>query len=103
MKLVIRPAAKQDILRQFQYLLNKDAPEAAVRFLEVVDRTLLKLSHQPRLGAPKRFKNLRLAGLRRWPVAGFEVVGIYYLLTKDILRVVRVLHGKRDIDRVLEG
>lgn len=101
MKLVIRPAAKQDILRQFLYLLDKEAPEAAARFIEAVDRSILILSRRPRIGAPKKLKNPRLAGLRRWPVAGFEVIGIYYLLMKDTLRIVRILHGKRDIDRIL--
>lgn len=102
MKSVIRPAAKRDILRQFLYLLDKDAPEAAARFIEAVEQTISKLTLQPTIGAPKEFKNPRLAGLRRWPVDGFEVIGIYYLPSKGVLRVVRVLHGKRDVDLLLD-
>lgn len=102
MKPVIRPAAKEDILRHFLYLLDQEAPEAAARFIEAVDRTIIKLAARPSIGAPKKFKNPRLAGLRRWPVDGFEAVGIYYISVKDILRVVRILHGKRDIDRIMD-
>lgn len=101
MKFVIRPSARQDILRQFLYLLDHDAPEAAKRFLEAADATISKLACQPHIGTPKKLKNPRLKGLRRWPVDGFEVIGIYYLLVEDVMRVIRVLHGKRDIDRVL--
>ena len=102
MTFVIRPAARQDMLRHFRYLLEQDAPGAAVRFMESVDATVSKLAHQPRIGSPKKLKNPRLKGLRRWPVDGFEVIGIYYLLTDDVLRVIRVLHGKRDIARILD-
>ena len=38
----------------------------------------------------------------RWPVAGFEAIRIYYLLDKDTIRVIRILHGKRDVKRILE-
>ena len=102
MKFVIRPTARQDILNQYLYLLDKDAPTAAERFLDAVETTISKLSQQPTIGACKKFKNPRLQGLRRWPVDGFEVIGIYYLLAEDIMRVIRVLHGKRDIERILD-
>lgn len=102
MKVVLRPAVKQDILRQFLYLLNMDAPDAAARFVEAVDRTILELSRRPSIGAPQKFKSPRLAGLRRWPVDGFKIIGIYYLLREDTLRIVRILHGKRDIGLILE-
>jgi len=56
----------------------------------------------PNTGAPKALRNPALAGLRSWPVHGFEDVRIYYLVQGEVLKLVRVLHGKRDIDRVLE-
>jgi plasmid stabilization system protein ParE len=40
--------------------------------------------------------------LRSWPVAGFEALRIFYLRDDDALHVVRVLHGKRDLKRILE-
>ena len=39
---------------------------------------------------------------RSWPVAGFEAIRIYYLLDEDAIRVIRILHGKRDVKRILE-
>jgi len=47
-------------------------------------------------------ENAKLAGLRSWPVAGFTAIRIYYLVDKRV-RVIRILHGKRDINPMLEN
>jgi len=47
-------------------------------------------------------KSPRLAGLRTWPIEGFDDMKIYYLVADDALTVVRILHGRRDIERILE-
>jgi hypothetical protein len=52
--------------------------------------------------ALKELKNPALKGLRFWPVKGFEDFLIFYLMQADTLRVIRILHGKRDIDRILK-
>jgi plasmid stabilization system protein ParE len=36
-------------------------------------------------------------------VAGFEAIRIYYLAETDAIRVIRILHDKRDGERTLEG
>lgn len=43
-----------------------------------------------------------ISGLRSWPVNGFEAFRIYYLDTPGALRVVRILHGKRGVRRILK-
>jgi toxin ParE1/3/4 len=101
-KYVIRPNAKDDILRQFRYYLLEDAPEAATRFLDAVDESIEAICRMPEIGAPKQFKNPVLAGLRSWAVKGFEDILIFYVVQPDALRVVRVLHGKRDLKKLLE-
>jgi hypothetical protein len=35
-------------------------------------------------------------------VKGFEDIQIFYAVRPDVLRVVRVLHGGRDIKKILE-
>jgi len=56
----------------------------------------------PAAGAPKLLDNSKLAGLRSWPVSGFPAMRIYYIYAGNELRVVRVLHGKRDISPLFE-
>jgi toxin ParE1/3/4 len=100
----IRPAARDDILRQYRYyLIEENSPIAAERFLKAVKTAIVQVCKRPGLGVPITLSNPRLAGLRSWPVAGFPVIRVYYLVSENLVRVVRVLHGKRDISTVLEN
>ena len=99
----IRPAAREDILRQYRYyLVKQDAPATALRFLEAVEETISRVCHRPEMGPSKVLDNPRLTGLRSWPVKGFAAIRIYYLSSAAEVRIIRVLHGKRDIAPVLE-
>jgi toxin ParE1/3/4 len=103
-KFVIRPAAREDILRQYEYyLIEADDEHVVARFLSAVESTVARVCRQPGVGAPKMLRNLKLAGLRSSPVRGFSDIRVYYLVSEKLLRVVRVLHGKRDIDPMLEA
>jgi len=101
-KHIIRPAAKDDIIRQFRYYLLEDELEAATRFLDAIDESIEVICQMPHIGAPRLLKNPILAGLRSWAVKGFEDILIFYVVQTDALRVVRVLHGRRDTKRILE-
>jgi len=103
MNVYIRTAARQDILRQLSYYLDdKDAPAIAHRFLNAVESAMEMLRRTPEVGAPKGLENPNLLGLRSWPISGFPAMRIYYIHTSDTLRIVRVLHGRRDINPLLE-
>lgn len=102
MKHIIRPAAKDDILRQFRYYLLADALDVAARFLDAVDQSIETICGMPQIGAPKSSRNPTLTGLRSWSVKDFEDILIFYTVHRDALRIVRVLHGKQDIKQILE-
>jgi toxin ParE1/3/4 len=103
-KVLYRQAARDDIVRQFRYyLLTADIPEVAIRFRESVRRTVQSLRDHPQVGPRYSSDNPRLQNLRIWPVAGFEAMSIYYLLQEDTMHSLRVLHGKRDVRRIIEG
>ena len=103
MKVSVRTAAREDILRQYRYyLVDKDAALVAEHFLNAVQAAVEALSHAPEMGSPKYFDNPLLAGLRTWPVPGFPSMRIYYIRAGSELQIVRVLHGKRDIGSLLE-
>jgi toxin ParE1/3/4 len=102
-KLVYRQAASDDIVRQFRYyLLAANVPEVAIRFREAVRRTIQSLRDHPQAGPRYSSDSPELQNLRSWPVAGFEAIRIYYLLEEDAMHILRVLHGKRDVRRILE-
>ena len=103
MNVFVRTAAREDILRQFAYYLDeKDAPRTARRFLDAVESSIEMLCRMPGMGAPRKLENPLLEGLRSWPVSGFPAMRIYYIHARDELRIVRVLHGKRDVHSLLE-
>lgn len=104
MKLILSPAARGDILNQVRFLLEEFAYGAAARFPGAVEGAFERLLKHPGVGAKKHFQNPGLKGLRSWPIPGFEHIRIYYLQPdRHTIRVVRILHGKRDVGRILEG
>ena len=103
MKSVIRTAARDDILRQYRYyLIEKDAEAAAGRFTAAVHSAIAQACKHPAIGTPKALNNPEVAGLRSRSVKGFPAMRVYYLVSGDRLQVLRVLHGKRDLTRILE-
>lgn len=101
MKLFVQEAAEQDILRQIEHYAEQGLSEIAQRFGAGIVVSLNILIEQPEIGSPRGTCNPHLAGLRSWPVKGFEDFRIHYLLQPDLLVVVRVLHGKQDTDGLL--
>lgn len=64
---------------------------------------MLQIEQQPGIGSPRKFKNPSLAGLRSWPVPGFEEIRIYYLRPMaGVIRIVRILHGRRDLGKLFD-
>lgn len=104
MRVSYRQAASDDVVRQFRYyLVTLNLPEVAVRFRNAVRLTVQSLLQHPFVGPRFHSSNPELQNLRTWPVAGFEAIRIYYLLEKDTFKVIRILHGKRDVKRIVEG
>jgi toxin ParE1/3/4 len=100
-KLTLQPAAREDILRLYRYyLVDKDAEAAAASHLEAVQAAIEAMFLRPGIGAPKDLGNPALSSLRSWPVS--LSVRVYYLSSENVVRILRVLHGKRDIDPLLE-
>jgi len=103
-KVSYRQAASDDVVRQFRYyLVTLNLPEVAVRLGDAVRHTIQSLLQHPLVGPRFYSSNPQLQNLRTWPVAGFEAIRIYYLLEKDTLKVIRILHGKRDVKRIVVG
>ena len=103
MRVVFQPRAREDVLRQVEYLLEAFAYDAAERFPAAVEEACARLAEYPESGSPRESLAEQLAGLRAWPVPGFEDIRLYYLVQGDVLRIVRVLHGRRDLGSIFEA
>jgi toxin ParE1/3/4 len=102
-KVYYRQTASDDVALQFRYyLVTLNLPDVALQFRGAIRRTVQSLRQHPLSGPHYRMSNPQLRNLRSWPVLGFEVIRIYYLLDEDTIRVIRILHGKRDVKGILE-
>ena len=90
------------LFASFGIPIDQNLPEIADRFKDAVRRTVESLRQHPLVGARYRLSAPQLHNLRSWPVAAFEAIRIYYLLDREAIRVLRVLHGKHDLKHILE-
>ena len=97
-----RPRARLDVLEQAVYLGEEATEEVALRFVDAVDAAFRRLADTPEIGRLREFRSVRLAGLRSWPVPGFPKHLIFYRVDEDLVEVVRVVHGARDLALALE-
>jgi toxin ParE1/3/4 len=59
------------------------------------------LLSNPTLGSLLDIPNSALCDVRAWPIKGFRNYLIFYRLEEYGIMVLRVLHGARDIERIL--
>ena len=55
----------------------------------------------PELGSEWLTSRARHAGVRTWTIRGFKNHVIIYRPIEDGIEVIRVVHGSRDLDRLL--
>jgi plasmid stabilization system protein ParE len=99
-RVIVRSAARTDILRYVRYLLEHSARAAAERFPDAVDDALGQLLDMPSLGAPQAFTHPQLGAMRAWQVPGFRYMYIYYQEISGGIRVIRILHSKRNLRHI---
>ena len=96
----LHPQARRDIVEQARYIAE-DNPDAADRFLDFVEQALSALADMPHMGALRTFDNPALERIRMWPIKGFEKHLIFYRQIAGGIEIIRVLHGARDIEALL--
>jgi toxin ParE1/3/4 len=99
----VLPAADRDLDDQAAYLAQEASLETALRFYDAAAATFEDLAGMPGLGERRPTANQRLEGLRVWRIKGFEKHLIFYRAVEHGIEIIRVLHGARDIDRLLES
>ncbi len=92
---VVRPRALADLVEIWAFIAQ-DSVNHADRFAALIDRHLQALARQPHMG---QSRPELAADLRSFSVGRYVV--FYVPLPKGI-EVVRVLHGARDIESILQ-
>jgi toxin ParE1/3/4 len=97
-----RQAAKRDLVQQWVWYAENAGIDVADRFLRAADATLHLLSTQPSIGTPFSVRKPELQNMRRFPVSdGFEKILLFYFPLQDGVDLIRLVHGSRDLDRLL--
>jgi toxin ParE1/3/4 len=98
-----RETAKRDLIAQWLWYAETSSIKTADRFLEAANATLKFLARHPEGGARCGFRTPRLRKVRRFPIGdGFESILLFYSPSEEGIDLVRVIHGKRDLKRVVE-
>jgi len=90
----LSPAAQTDLGDVWLYIAQ-DNPQAADRFLDALEEKLTMLATHPNLG--RKCDELG-PSLQRFPIGAYV---IFYRLQAKHMEIVRVLHGARDIESIL--
>lgn len=93
-RLKLQPRAERD-LDEIKDYIARDNPRRALSFVRELRQVCERLAANPRMGRAR--PELR-PGLRSFPHGDYL---IFYRPLRDGVRVVRVLHGARDIRRLL--
>jgi len=96
----IHPAAKADVDSCADFIA-RDNLAASLRFCEAVERTFLGLANNPRSWPRYEMDQPRLRELHKVSVNGFRNYLVFYHMVGEVVEVMRVLHGARDLPSIL--
>lgn len=91
-----RELANRDVDGAIAYYLDEGADQAALSFIDALERAYTHIGRHPASGSPRYAHELNLPGLRFWPLTRFPHL-VFYFEHTDHVDVWRVLHGQRDI------
>jgi toxin ParE1/3/4 len=82
-----RPAARRDLIEHYVYLAENAAETLADRFLTRAQESFSQDPRQPLMSSPVASRRRALAGLRKWRVADFEDILIFWFVCRQNLWV----------------
>ncbi len=91
-----RAAAERDIEDALAYYLDQDARQAALGFIDALEKAYGHIGANPTSGSPRYAHELDIPGLRSWSLGRYPHV-VFYVERDDHIDLWRVLHGQRDI------
>jgi len=98
---VVRPKADEDLDNQALYLAEQANADVGHRFLIAAHETFSLLATQPDMGWHPRLEHPTLTSLRVFRISGFDRMLVLYRPMTDGVEIIRVIHGSRDIERLL--
>ena len=95
------PQVIQDLIEIATYIA-KDNLDHSDRFLQAAEETFKQLRKMPQIGKQSYFSNNRLQNIRQFAIKDFRKYLIFYQTTATGIEIIRVLHGSREIEDILD-
>jgi len=92
------PAAREDLLDIFEYILM-DNPDAAADFIDRIDTTISRLGSFPAMGPIPNDDRLQLFGYRMLIIEKYIA---FYVILDDVIEIRRIIHGRRRYSFLLD-
>ena len=91
-----RERAHRDAQDAVDHYLEEGADEAALGFVDALERAYAHIGRHPESGSTRYAHELNLPGLRSWPLKRYPYLA-FYVAGETHIDVWRILHAKRDI------
>ncbi|MGQ7956205.1 type II toxin-antitoxin system RelE/ParE family toxin [Pseudomonas sp. SP16.1] len=95
-QVIPRELANRDVDSAIAYYLEEQAENAALGFIDALERAYKQISRHPASGSTRHAHELDLPGLRSWPLQRYPYL-VFYVEQEAHIDVWRVLHEARDI------
>ncbi|MEA5421352.1 type II toxin-antitoxin system RelE/ParE family toxin [Spirulina sp. CCNP1310] len=95
------PQVIRDLIEIATYIAGNNL-ESGEQFLYAAEETFKQLGQMPKMGKSCQFSHPRLQNIRQIAVKGFRQYLIFYQITLAGVEIVRVIHGSRDLEAILE-
>jgi toxin ParE1/3/4 len=99
--ILIAQRAEQDLALQYRWYAEEAGMDVAEQYLVAVHDTIQVLAKHPDLGVRRRFQSPELVHIRSIPIAKPFHRHLLFYRHGDTLRIERVMHGARDLQRRL--
>jgi len=101
LKIVESDEAVNDVIDAADYIAQQAGLNTSDKFLQAVKTSYRQIADMPGVGSLRDYGQPTLQGMRRWHVTKFPKYLIFYMTAEAELRILRVLHGARDIETIL--
>ncbi len=88
------------ILKRRSFFIAEDNLEVAIRFLESIEESILRIAEHPYIGSNRKFENTKLKEVRMWIVNDFADYAIFYEIEDKTIKILRFMNTKRDISSI---
>ena len=100
-RILVLPEAEYDIEDIYNYIAETNH-DRAMQFFDAARQTFAELARIPGLGQIYISDEDDISDLYRWFIKGFRNHLIFYRFSNEILTIVRVIDGRRDLQSILE-